>query len=136
MRRDARALAAEGLFDDLDEDFLALVQALLDRTVPVGPAVGADLRLFLGREQVLAPLLENVGYVEKGVALETQGDEGRLHAGNHACDAALVEVADDAAVCLTLDEQLGDDAVLEQRDLCLASGAANDQLLGHGRSLP
>ena len=61
-------------------------------------------------------LLEHVVDVEEGVALEAELDERGLHAGEHPADAALIDVADDAAVRLALDEELGDAAVLEQGD--------------------
>src|SRR6185503_13877494 len=64
------------------------------------------------------------------------GDEGGLHAGQYAGDAPLVDVTDVAASGLALDEDLGDGAVLEEGHPRLAGGGADDEVLGHGRSLP
>src|SRR3972149_3963868 len=61
-------------------------------------------------------LLEPVGGVQEGVALEPQVHECRLHPRQHARDPALVDAADDAALRLALHEDLGDDTVLEECD--------------------
>ena len=117
VRGDARALGAERLLEHLDHDLLALVQPLLDRR-----AAHAPPPLLLGGEQVLGQLLEHVGDVEERVALEPEVDERRLHAGQHARDPALVDVADDAALRLALDEDLGRRTlVLEEGDPGLAA---------------
>ena len=50
--------------------------------------------------------VDDVGDVEEPVALEADVDEGGLHAGQHLRDPALVDVADDAALPLALDEDL------------------------------
>ena len=73
-------------------------------------------------QEVLGQLLEDVGGVEEGVALEAEVHEGRLHPGQHAGDPPLVDAAHDPAVRLALDEELGDDAVLEEGDPRLAGG--------------
>ena len=64
------------------------------------PLAAAGGRLVLVRLEAVE-LLEggdDVGDVEEAVALETEVNERRLHAGQHFRDPALVEVADDAAL--------------------------------------
>jgi hypothetical protein len=47
---------------------------------------------------------DDVGYVEETVALESDVDERRLHAGEDFRDPAFVNIADDTAVLFALDE--------------------------------
>jgi hypothetical protein len=91
---------------------------------------------LLGGEKVLVELIDDVGDVEERVAFLAEVDEGRLHPGQDPGDLALIEVADDPAVGFPLDEDLGNDAVVQERDLGLLGGTADDEVLGHGRSLP
>jgi hypothetical protein len=67
---------------------------------------------------------------ERG-AREADLDERRLHAGQHARDAALVEVADDAAAARALDVHLLQHAVLEQRGARLARRDVDEDLDAH-----
>ena len=163
--RDARALLPQGFLDHLDEHFLPRLEHLLDGLgapvvvargrgrgrdggrLPVagrGPGVGGGgggrrrgrLPGLLGREEVLVELVDHVGDVEERVAFQAEVDEGRLHPGKDPGHLALIEVADDPAVGFPLDEDLGNDAVVQERDLGLLGRAADDEVLGHGRSLP
>ena len=158
---DARPLLAERLLDHLHEHFLSRLEHLLDGGRPVvvrgggGPAARAvaGRRGFLARgrarvaggrrpprllggEEVLVELLDDVGHVEERVALLADVDERGLHPGEDPGHLPLIEVSDDAAVGFPLDEDLGDDSVVQERDLGLLGGAADDEVLGHGRSLP
>ena len=76
---------------------------------------------------------DDVGYVEEAVTFEPKIDEGRLHAGQHFRDPALVDVANHAARSLALDEDLGDLVVLEYRDPCFVGARGDDHLLAHAR---
>ena len=58
--------------------------------------------------------------VQERRALQADVDERRLHAGQHALHAALVDVADDAAPALPFDEQFLQHAVLDERRAVLA----------------
>ena len=127
VRGDPRPLGAHGLLEDLDHHLLTLVELVLDR----GAAQSARL---LGGEEVLGELLEDVGGVEERVALEPEVHEGGLHAGEHPGHAPLVDAAHDAAVRLALEEELGDDAVLEEGDPGLAGVGADDEVSGHSVS--
>ena len=131
MGGDARTLLAQRLLQHLHDHVLPLVELVLDGGVVAavrGPA-------FLLVEEVLGQLLEDVGDVEEGVALEAEVDEGRLHAGQDPGDPALVDAPRDAAVGLALDEELGDDPVLEEGHLRLVGGGVDDEIPGHGEVL-
>ena len=93
-------------------------------------ALARRLRL-LGGEKVLGQLLEHVGRVEEGVALQAEVHEGGLHAGEDARHRPLVDGAHDAAVRLALEEELGHHAVLEEGDPGLAGVGADDEVSGH-----
>ena len=135
VRGDARPLLAQGLLDHLHQHLLAGLEHLLDGGAVVAVAGAARTRLLL-REEVLVELLDDVGHVEEGVALLADVHEGGLHPGQDPGHLALIEVPDDPAVGFPLDEDLGNDAVVQERDLRLLGGAAHDEVLGHGRSLP
>jgi hypothetical protein len=110
---DPRALAGDRVLDGLDEDLLAGVHELLDvgdlAGGPTGDAVAADLVDRGARTR------DVTGVQECGLVL-TDIDECGLHARQHAQDFALVDVADDPALAFALDEQLGEDTVLDQCD--------------------
>ena len=73
------------------------------------------------RSSVLSGLgVRDVRGVQERGAFEPDVDERRLHAGQHALHAALVEIADDAAPALPLDEELGQHAVFDERRAVLA----------------
>ena len=71
--------------------------------------------------------------VEKRVALEPDVDERRLHPGEDLRDPPLVDVADDAALILALDEDLDDLVVLENGDARIVRAGGDDHLLVHGQ---
>ena len=148
VRGQARALGAERLLDDLDEDLLAFLQQLFDlRLRPVlrsrsrgrcrrAPLPAPPLRRRR-RPLELVELLErvdDVGDVEEAVALEAEVDEGGLHAGQDFRDPALVDVADDAALPFALDEDFGDEVVFENGHHRLVAVRGDDHLLGHSRT--
>ena len=75
--------------------------------------------------------VDDVGDVEESVALEADVDEGGLHAGQDLRHAALVDVADDAALPLALDEDFGDEVVLEDGHHGFVAVGGDDHLLVH-----
>ncbi len=99
LRGEPCALGADRVLDDLHQQRLALVQDALDRLAVVTVAVLA--------------VLPDVGDVQKRGALQADLDEGRLHAGQHARNAADIDVADQPARGGALDVQLLHDALLE-----------------------
>ena len=82
----------------------------------------------------LGERVHDVGDVEEAVALEAEVDEGRLHAGQHLGHPAFVDVADDAAVALALDENLRDQVVLENGHHGFVAVRGDDHLLSHHES--
>ena len=109
-----RPLGAERVFDHLDHDHVALAHQLVD-LVAARLAGGAD----------------DVGGVQKGRALQTDVDEGRLHPRQHAADASLVDVADQTAALGALDDDLLHHPVLDDRDARLGRGDIDENLFTH-----
>ncbi len=101
LRRQPRALGADRVLDHLHQQRLALMQDALDRLAVVAVSV--------------LPMLPDVGDVQERGALEADLDERRLHARQHARDAAEVDVADQPARARALHVQLLDHALLEHR---------------------
>ena len=99
--------------------------------VPAVPPSSSSPRLELLE---LLERVDDVGDVEEAVALEAEVDEGRLHAGQDLGDPALVDVADDAALPLALDEDFGDLVVLEDGHHRFVAVRGDDHLLGHART--
>ena len=122
LRRQPRALGADRVLDHLHQQRLALVQDLLDRA-RVGAAVA------------VLPVLPDVGDVQERRALEADLDERALHAGQHARDAAEVDVADEAARARALDVQLLHDALLEHRDARFLRRYVDEDFMGHRRAV-
>src|SRR6185295_16743508 len=143
---EAGALGAERLLDDLDDDLLAFLEELLDlllrpilaialraalrSAATVGVAAGLIV-VVAGELVELDEGVDDVGDVEEAVALEAEVDEGGLHAGQDLRDPALVDVADDAAVPLALDENLSDQVVFEDGHHGLVAIGGDDHLLVH-----
>src|SRR6266545_3695784 len=79
-----------------------------------------SLKLFL--------LIEEVGYVKKRIAFESDVNEGRLHPGQHAHDTSFVNVADNSLIAFAaFDVKLGYLFVLDDRDLFFTSIDAYDR---------
>ena len=81
-----------------------------------------DARLRFGDDLVvLFGVLEKVGDVQESVAFETDVDEGRLHARQHAIHAALVNSAHQADIRVALEltfNQIADVAHVDLRLVC------------------
>ena len=73
----------------------------------------------------------HVGNIEESVALETEVNERRLHAGQDFRHPALVEIANDSALMFALDEDLGNLIVLENGHTCFVARRGDDHLLRH-----
>ena len=72
-------------------------------------------------------LIEKVGHIKKRVALESDVNKSRLHAGQHAHDAPLINVADNSLIAFAaFDVKLGHLFVLDDRDLLFTSIDAYD----------
>ncbi len=105
------------------------------RLLDVVGDVGCVLVLALGQLE-LGPgevrVVDDVADVEEGRLVQPDVHEGRLHAREHPDHAALVDVADDALVLLTLEIELRDVAVLDERHARLAAGRVDQEDAAHG----
>jgi hypothetical protein len=79
----------------------------------------------------LFELFEVVGDVEEGVALEPDVYERRLHAGQHAGNATLVDAAGQSDFLLAFNVELNKLSVLQQSHLGFVRGAGDDDFFGH-----
>ena len=143
VRREAGALGAERLLDDLDENLLAFLEEVFDlwaagrsrfvstRPLPLPAAVFVVVPIRACRT---LRACRDVGDVEEPVALEAEVDEGGLHAGQDLADPALVDVADDAPLPLAFDEDFGDEIVFENGHHGFVAVGGDDHLLGHSRT--
>ena len=120
-RREPRALGAERILQHLHQDVAALADELAD-------VLGARF----ARRAFGIRRLHDVGDVQERRALEADVDEGRLHAGQHARHAPLVDVADEAEAARPLDEDLLQHAVLDQRRAGFARADVDEDFRGHG----
>jgi hypothetical protein len=135
--RDASALDPDRVLDDLDQDLLPLLDQFLDgppllearalaAAALLAVAAVAVLVVVLVVAAVLAEQLahgvaaaaEDVARVQEGRFLDAAAevDERRLHARKHAGDLALVDVADDPPLALSLDEDLGETSLFDEAD--------------------
>ena len=157
VRAHPRALAGERVLAHLDHDLLPLLEQVDDRRTRRGRRQRplADPRRRFRRPRafrssrdaarprrivrcavgvVRAVVVDHrVAHVEEGVALEAEIDERRLHAGQHARHAALVQVADQAAVAVALERELGEAVVLEHGDPRLVRIALDQERLLDGQ---
>ena len=79
-------------------------------------------------------MLPDVGDVQERGAFEADLDERRLHARQHACDLAQVNIADQAARARALHVQLLDHALLEHRHPRFLRRHVDEDLVAHGES--
>jgi hypothetical protein len=156
MGREASALRAERLLHHLDDDFLAFAKQIFDlrlRPIPIAPRIGSTrgragpavaarpapavaLRVILVVELVELLRVDHIVHIEESVALEAEVDEGGLHAGQDLRHAPLVDVADDAALALALDEDFGDEIILEDGHHGFVAVGGDDHLLVHFSRTP
>src|SRR5262249_48059582 len=133
------------LLGDLDDDLLPLAEQFLDLRLRrplarlaaiAAPAAALGVVLVLVAVELVELLhrVDDVGDVEEAVALEAEINERALHAGQHLRDPALVDVANHPAMPLALDEDLGDQILLENGDHRLVPVGRDDHFLLHSRS--
>jgi hypothetical protein len=70
--------------------------------------------------------------VEEARAVQADLDERGLHAREHPCDLARIDVSDQAAARRALDVQLLGDTRLHHRDAGLLRRDVDQDVLGHG----
>ena len=149
--RHPRALRGDGALGDLDDDFGAglellvdlLVRELLGLAAALAVLALAVLALAVLALAVLAALLVvpvvdlveegvevglHVPVVEEGVLLESDVDEGGLQVVLQVLDAALEDAADEPLVLGVLDHELLEPAVLHHRDARLELLDVDDDL--------
>jgi len=85
-------------------------------------------RLLVGR---VFGCTDDVGCVQKGGALETDVDERRLHARQHAAHAPLINITHQPAAIGALDERLLEHAVLDNGHPRLTGRNVDEQLGTH-----
>ncbi len=119
VHREPRALRLQRILDDLDEDLLSRLDQLVDATAAAATALRG--RFAVGEDDLVD--------VQEAVSLETDVDEGGLHAGKDVVDLPLVDVADDRTPAAPLDVKLGD-VVLAAFLLCLEDGHSGLTALG------
>ena len=92
--------------------------------------------LFVARLQPFEFLdcVDDLGDIEERVALQADVNERGLHAGEDLRDPPLVDIANDTARLLALDEDLDDLIVLENGDPCVVVARGDDHLLVHGNN--
>jgi hypothetical protein len=143
VARGPRALGADGLLRDLDDDLLTFLEEVLDARAAGGAlAVGLFLVLVVRRLRGI-PREQTASDHRACRARPTRAgtrllgpdvDEGGLHSGQHALDAPLVDVSGDAAFALALDVQLAQQAVFDQRDPRLGAVGIDDEEARHSGS--
>ena len=129
MGGDAGPLGADRLLGDLHQQFLPLLQQLLDRVQRVRHRLLPLLPLHEGL--VLLHGVEDVRDVEKGGLFQTDIHEGGLHPRQHPHHPTLVDVPDDPLDPAPLDVQLRNGAVFDERDAGFVGGGIYDQLVPH-----
>ena len=100
LRGKPRALGADRILDDLHQQLLAVVQDAFDR---------------FGFFGIVLAMHPDVGHVQESGAVQSDLDEGRLHARQYPADFAQIDIADHAATAAALDVQFLDDTLLHHR---------------------
>ena len=128
-RRQARALGADRVFDDLHENVVAGIHEPAD-VLDLGLAERRQARERVIRAPVgfVCRQVRDVGRVQKRRALEPYVDERGLHAGQHSGHAPLVEIAHESTAARALDVDLLRDTALDNRGARFA-GRHIDQYL-------
>ena len=117
--RQPRALGTHRILDDLHDEIVTRIDESADVDIfiargcrePSGPTGGSRRRHSL-RIKMRFGAHDIVG-VQKGRTSEPGIDECSLHAGQHSCHTAFVDIADEPAPTLAFDKQLLQHATLE-----------------------
>src|SRR5450631_2417274 len=115
-----RALRAQRVLDDLDENFIALGHQGAD----VLAARRFDAGLNVTR-------VENVGGMQEGRTLQPDLDERGLHAREDARYPAFVNIADESASAGTLEKHLLKHAVFDDRGARLVRACIDENFSAH-----
>jgi hypothetical protein len=120
LGRQARALGADRVLDDLHGQHLAVVQQFFDRG-------------RRGARALVAARFPDVGHVQERGALEADVDEGRLHPGQHPHHLAEVDVAGQPTRERAFDVQFLHRALQDERDARFLRGDVDEDIFVHGR---
>ena len=104
--RNARALCSDRLFGNAHQNVSSLAQQVADshrrdhifHFDEIGLRIGVGAIIHAKHLLVLGKIFENIIYIEKGITAEADIYESGFHARENACDAAFVDVADNALV--------------------------------------
>jgi hypothetical protein len=132
------ALGADGFLGYLNDDLLTLSQQILDARAARRPR---RLAIFIVVLYACTPLSfacrnqpakivwspTHVRHVQVSRFFQTDIHKGRLHSRQDSLDPALVDVAGDATLLFALDVELGQQAVLHQRNASLGAVRVDDQ---------
>ena len=117
LGRQPGAFGADRILDHLHQQRLAFVQDAFDRLAVVAVAV--------------LPVLPDVGDMQERRAFEADLDERGLHAWQNPCNAAEVDVADEAPRAGALHVQFLHDGLLEHRDASLLRRDIDEDFVAH-----
>lgn len=117
LHRQPRALAANRVFQHLHQKRLPLAQHIAD----------AFRRLVATAHHIF--------HVQKSGALQTNINKCRIHARQHPLHLALINIADDAALALALDEKILQHAVFQKRDPRLIRRVIDQNLRAQTRTV-
>jgi hypothetical protein len=102
LRGNSTRWRAGRILDDLNEQVVAFAHQLAD--------VGQLVFVHIG----LVPVARNVGHVQECRPVQPDLYKSRLHPGQHARNRAIVDIADQAPACSSLNEYLLQHAIFEQ----------------------
>ena len=110
---EARALGADRLLGDLDQDGVALLHLLLDGRKLTEPAsVPPDVPVAT---LLVLVVFGEIRGVEEACLLGSDVDESRLDAGQHRVDLAQVDIPDQSNLVGTVEHELDQTVVFEKR---------------------
>ena len=116
----ARALGAERILHDLDQDFIAFGDQRAD--------VFGMRRLDAG---IRVTRIEYVGRMQESGAFHADVDECRLHPGQYPRDPALVNVADQSAPAGALQKYLLQNAIFHHGGARLVHAGVDENISAH-----
>src|SRR5687768_16493464 len=148
-----RSFGGNRLLRDLDKDLLAPLQCFLNGrglSATPGPIASVSVSVFPGDRLVdlvsvvvlvvvfrfIRGLTNKIGGVEERALFGADVDEGSLNAGEHCVDPAEVDVTDHSSVVWTVDEQLDELVVLQNRDPRFARSRVDEDFSFHCYPLP
>ena len=134
--RDPGSLGAQGFLDDLNQDLLAGLEKVSNLGLRLVGAGWALVRVTRFETVELLKGVDDIGDVQKCLARQPNVDESGLHAWKDLRHTSLVDIADDGALTLAFDGDLGHVVVLENGRHRLVAARGHDQLFVHSEQSP